>query len=62
VAGRSATGSRGEIRKNMEGQEDQLGAMGLVTNAVVGVRLENSKYPTLSLFFVQITSWVYGDS
>jgi len=28
----------------------------------VGVRLENGKYPTLSLFFVQITSWVYGDS
>ncbi|HCU2061813.1 TPA: hypothetical protein OUI13_002966 [Enterobacter hormaechei] len=27
-----------------------------------GVRLENGKYPTLSLFFVQITSWVYGDS
>jgi TnpA family transposase len=37
-------------------------ALGLVTNAVVGVRLENGKYPTLSLFFVQITSWVYGDS
>ncbi|CAI0690700.1 PrkA family serine protein kinase [Serratia liquefaciens] len=28
----------------------------------IGVRLENGKYPTLSLFFVQITSWVYGDS
>ncbi|WP_154050671.1 hypothetical protein [Citrobacter werkmanii] len=29
---------------------------------VVGVRLENGKYPTLSLFFVQIASRVYGDS
>ncbi|SSK35657.1 Uncharacterised protein [Klebsiella pneumoniae] len=28
----------------------------------VGVRLENGKYPTLSLFFVQIASRVYGDS
>jgi len=33
------------------------------SNAVVnGVRLENGKYPTLSLFFVQIASRVYGDS
>ena len=29
---------------------------------VQGVRLENGKYPTLSLFFVQIASRVYGDS
>ena len=29
---------------------------------VLGVRLENGKYPTLSLFFVQIASRVYGDS
>ena len=28
----------------------------------IGVRLENGKYPTLSLFFVQIASRVYGDS
>ena len=31
-------------------------------NRQVGVRLENGKYPTLSLFFVQIASRVYGDS
>ncbi|HGT9010989.1 TPA: IS1 family transposase, partial [Escherichia coli] len=30
--------------------------------ALHGVRLENGKYPTLSLFFVQIASRVYGDS
>lgn len=34
----------------------------LIYLVLIGVRLENGKYPTLSLFFVQITSWVYGDS
>jgi TnpA family transposase len=34
--GRSRYGQRGEIRKRYrEGQEDQLGALGLATNAVV---------------------------
>lgn len=31
-------------------------------NPLIGVRLENGKYPTLSLFFVQIASRVDGDS
>lgn len=41
-----------------------LGADDLVDYAAreEGVRLENGKYPTLSLFFVQIASRVYGDS
>ena len=34
----------------------------LCQRALQGVRLENGKYPTLSLFFVQIASRVYGDS
>ncbi len=34
----------------------------VASGVVFGVRLENGKYPTLSLFFVQIASRVYGDS
>ncbi|WP_262017359.1 hypothetical protein [Serratia liquefaciens] len=40
-----------------DAQHERPGAI-----AVDGVRLENGKYPTLSLFFVQIASRVYGDS
>ena len=37
-------------------------AADFLTDKQTGVRLENGKYPTLSLFFVQIASRVYGDS
>ncbi len=37
-------------------------AIDALLQAMCGVRLENGKYPTLSLFFVQIASRVYGDS
>lgn len=44
-------GQRGEIRKRYrEGQEDQLGALGLVTNAVV---LWNSLYMQAALDHLQ---------
>lgn len=47
-------GQRGEIRKRYrEGQEDQLGALGLVTNAVV---LWNTIYMQAALDYLQVQS------
>ncbi|HBU9336029.1 TPA: Tn3 family transposase, partial [Klebsiella pneumoniae] len=47
-------GQRGEIRKRYrEGQEDQLGALGLVTNAVV---LWNSLYMQEALSHIRTTT------
>jgi Tn3 transposase DDE domain len=47
-------GQRGELRqRNREGQEDQLGAMGLVVNAVV---LWNTRYLDAALAQVRASS------
>lgn len=52
-------GQRGEIRKRYrEGQEDQLGALGLVTNAVV---LWNSLYMQEALAHLRTTTGVTPD-
>ena len=49
-------GQHGEIRKRYrEGQEDQLGALGLVTNAVV---LWNTIYMQASLDHLRLQSYV----